>query len=583
MAGRVRGCGLSQANGSLQDQFMRHGGKLLVDQLAALGTRSIFLVPGESFLAVLDGLYDTAGIEGIICRHEGAAAMMAQASGKLSGQPGVVLVTRGPGAVNAVSGVYVAQQDETPLVLLVGLPPTAIDGLRPFQEIDLEALFSGLAKWTAIVRRTADIPAMISRAFHTAMTGRPGAAVIGLPQDVLDQAADAAVLPPAPRIEAAPSPHAMTTLEARLSEAQSPFMIVGGPGWSGRVQRQIEAFALRFDLPVATSFRCQDYFDNRHPSYVGHLGFGLDRKLAAGLRIADLLIVAGAPLGEVTTSANSLIESPTPRQTLVHVHPSADEIGRLHTTGLGIVSGASAFAEALRFIDPPAVRPWAALRRDLRAAYETSRRPVQQPFAVPQAFTEGAYAGVIDLSQTVSWLSETLPEDAIITNGAGNYAQFVHRYFTYKSYPASLGPASGSMGYGLPAAIAAKLAFPERTVVCFAGDGCLMMTLPDLATAVQYGLNIIILVINNGLYGTIRMHQEQIYPGHIFGTSLVNPDFVSLARSFGAWGERVEAAQDFSAVFERASKAPGPALIELAVDPDLIAPGKSLSSIAIKN
>lgn len=559
---------------------MRHGGKILVDQLAAHGTRTVFMVPGESFLAALDGLYDAANIQTVICRHEGAASMMADAAAKLSGTPGIVFVTRGPGAANAVSGVYVAQQDETPLVLFVGLPPAAMEGLRPFQDVDLAALFSGLAKWTAVVRRTADIPAVIARAFQTAMSGRPGPVVIGLPQDILDAQSEVATITPGSAVEAAPSPHAMTTLEARLAQAQSPFVIVGGPGWTPRVKSQIEAFALRFDLPVATSFRCQDYFDNRHPSYAGHLGFGLDKKLASGLRIADLLIVAGAPLGEVTTSANTLIESPVPRQSLVHIHPCADDIGHLHATSLGIVSGATAFAEALRFIEPPTAKPWAALRRDLRAAYEVSRRPCNTP---QESLAASTPPRTIDLGHAVRALSGTLPGDAIITNGAGNYAQFLHRYFVYKTYRTCLAPASGSMGYGLPAAIAAKIAHPERTVVCFAGDGCLMMTLPDLATAVQYGLNIIIIVANNGLYGTIRLQQEQAYPGRAIGTALVNPDFVSLARSFGASGERVDQAGDFEGAFERATKATGPAVIELILDPDAIAPGKALSALQAKN
>jgi acetolactate synthase I/II/III large subunit len=290
------------------------------------------------------------------------------------------------------------------------------------------------------------------------------------------------------------------------------------------------------------------------------------------VRIADLLIVAGAPLGEVTTAANTLIESPVPRQKLVHIHSSADEIGRLHATRLGIVSGATAFADALHFIEPPAVKPWAALRRDLRSAFEASQRVTQR----------AETTNTVDLAQAVRHLSDTLPTDAIITNGAGNYSQFLHRYFTFKSYRTSAGPACGSMGYGLPAAIAAKLANPDRQVVCLAGDGCLMMTLPELATAVQYGLNIVIIIANNGLYGTIRMHQEQTYPGRVIGTRLMNPNFASLARSFGAWGERVERTQDFAAAFERACRASGPALLELALDPDAIAPGKTLSGLAPK-
>jgi len=552
--------------------IVRHGGHGLIEQLAICGTRTIFLVPGESFLAALDGLHDSDSIDSIICRHEGAAAMMAQASARVTGQPGVVFVTRGPGIANAVSGIFVAQQDETPLVVLVGLPPTHLEGLKPFQDIDLSALFSGLAKSTAIVRRTADIPAAITRAFHLAASGRPGPVVVGLPEDVLKAPADELPLNPFGVAETAPSPHSMTSLEALLETAQSPLMIVGGPGWNAHVKTQVEAFAQRFDIPVATSFRCQDYFDNRHPSYIGHIGFGLDKKLAAGLRIADIVIVAGAPLGEVTTAANTLIAAPVPRQKLVHIHPDANEIGNVHATRLGIVSNAAAFAGALGFIEPPAHKPWTALRRDLRAAYEASLRP-------PASAAPLNADGPADLARVIQHLSDTLPETAILTNGAGNYSQFLHRHFAFKTFGTSLGPASGSMGYGLPAAIAAKLAYPGRTVVCLAGDGCLMMTLPDLATAVQYGLNIVILVANNGLYGTIRMHQESAYPGRVSGTKLINPDFASLARSFGATGERVETMTGFAPAFERACRATGPALLDLIVDPDAIAPGKTLSGL----
>ena len=551
---------------------MRHGGKILVEQLAAQGTGTVFMVPGESFLAALDGLYDST-ITTVVCRHEGGAAMMAEADAKLSGRPGVVFVTRGPGAANAASGLYVAQQDETPLVLFVGLPPMSLEGLRPFQDIDLASLYSDIAKWTAVVRRTSDLPGMIARAFLTAASGRPGPVVLGLPQDVLDQSSDVPVVEPAVAVDASPSTEVMTALEARLAEAQCPFMIVGGPGWNAGIKRQVEAFALRFDLPVAASFRCQDYFDNRHPSYAGHLGFGLDKKLASGLRIADLLITVGAPLGEVTTAGHTLIETPVPRQSLVQVHPSADEIGKLHKTSIGIASSSAAFARALRSIEPPPSKPWAALRRDLRSGYEASRKNQTRPAGTAPA------PGTVDLGHVVKALSDLLPDDAIVTNGAGNYAQFVHRTFTYKTYRTCLAPASGSMGYGLPAAIAAKLKFPERMVVCFAGDGCLMMTLPELATAVQYGLNIIVIVANNGMYGTIRMHQEQTYPGRVIGSSLVNPNFVTMARSFGASGERVEHADDFVPAFERAKSASGPVLIELILDPDTIEPGRTLGQI----
>jgi acetolactate synthase I/II/III large subunit len=557
---------------------VRQGGKIVIDQLAAQGVARLFMVPGESFLPALDALYDHQHVQGIVCRHEGGAAMAAEATGKLEGRPGVVFVTRGPGAANAVAGVYVAHTDETPLVLLVGLPPQRLADRRPFQDIDLERLFSGLSKWTTVVRETSELPEVFARAFRTALSDRPGPVVIGLPQNVLEDSADVADAPRSEPAEAAPSREALAAIEGALGHAQRPMMIVGGPGWTASAKANAEAFALRFDIPVVTAFRCQDYIDNDHAQFIGHLGFGRDATLDAAIRDADLLMVVGAPLGEVVTAGHSVIAHPDPEQALVHVHPSAAEIGMLHRTRLGIVSSSPNFLTGLRTLEPPQDKPWRGWRRDLRNATLKSRQPLSVGPSQPTAGVATPAVGVA-LDAVVHHVFKILPRNAIVTNGAGNYAQFVHRFGTFRSWRSNLAPVSGSMGYGLPAAIAAKLQDPDRPVVCFAGDGCLMMSLPELATAVQYGLPIIILVANNGLFGTIRLHQELAYPGRASGTALVNPDFAALAESFGAYGERVETTAAFPDAFARAANAGRPAVLDLMVEADVIAPGRRLSEL----
>ncbi len=545
---------------------MRHGGKILIDQLEAQGATTAFTVPGESFLAALDGLHDSNRIRTIICRQEGGAAMMAEAWGKMTGAPGVCFVTRGPGAANAMSGVHIAQQDSTPMVLFVGLPGERHEDREAFQEIETKQLFSSFVKWAAVIRATERIPEYVSRAFHVAVSGRPGPVVLGLPEDMLSAAAEARDARAARVAEPAPSPAAMAELAEMLGSAKSPLMIVGGPGWSSAVQARIERFAARLDLPVAAAFRFQDYMDNRHPCYVGHAGIGMDGKLAAAVRDADVLIVLGARLGEMTTSGYTLIDIPNPRQRLVHVHPSPDELGTVYAPDLPITATAHQFSAALDALAAPAGIPWRQRRADLRAACETVLTPVATP-------------GAVQLEQVVRTVSDMLPPDGIVANGAGNYAAFVHRYFQYKGYRTQLAPTSGSMGYGLPAAIAAKLADPMRPVVAFAGDGCFMMTSQELATAVQYGLDIVTIVCNNGMYGTIRMHQERNYPGRVVGTTLVNPDFAAFARSFGAHGETVRQTAEFGPAFERALAAGKPSVIELKIDPEALTPRQTLSQI----
>jgi acetolactate synthase-1/2/3 large subunit len=552
---------------------MTHGGKLLVDQLAVHGVSRVFEVPGESFLAVLDGLYDAPAIQTIVCRHEGGAALMAEATGKLTGQPGIAFVTRGPGVVNAVAGVYVAQQDATPMILFVGLPTTPLEERAPFQEIDIEALFACTAKWTAIIRSADRIPEYVSRAFRVAVSGRPGPVVIGLPENVLSAKTSAPTIAPQTLAGAAPAARDMSELAQRLGAAERPLVVVGGPGWSDGIRRAVETFARDFDLAVAASFRCQDYVDNRHASYVGHLGFTTDRKLKAGLKAADLVIAIGAELGDIATSGYSVLGGTD--QSFIQIHPDPSAILGYREASFSIAATSQAFADALAGFAPnlrgtggtaPIERPWSRFRRDLRAAYEESLVPRATP-------------GAVRMEDVVTTVSALLPEGGLVTNGAGNYSQWVHRYLQFKRYRSALAPMSGSMGYGLPAAIAAKLAHPDAPVVCFAGDGCFAMTSNELGTAVQYGLPIVILIANNGFFGTIRMHQERSFPGRPNGTSLVNPDFAALARAHGAYGATVTRSEDFEAVLRAALKADGPFVVDLRLDQDAINPLETLSGV----
>ena len=545
---------------------MRHGGKILVNQLEAQGAGAAFTVPGESFLAALDGLHDSNRIRTVICRQEGGASMMAEAWGKITGEPGVCFVTRGPGAANAMSGLHVAQQDSTPMVLFVGMPARDHEDREAFQEIEIKQVFSSYVKWAAVIRQTERIPEYVSRAFHTARSSRPGPVVLGLPEDMLAAEVEALDARPARVAEPQPSAADMAELRERLARAQRPLMIVGGPGWSREVQRAVEAFAERFDLPVAPAFRYQDYIDNRHRCHVGCAGIGIDAGLAGAISGADVLIVVGARLGEMTTSQYTLLGIPNPKQFLVHVHPSPDELGSVYRADLPIAAGAAAFARALGRMEAPSSVAWSGLTSELRAAYEKSLTPIALP-------------GAVRLADVVRTVSGMLPEDAIVTNGAGNYSAFVHRYFEYKGYRTQLAPTSGSMGYGLPAAIAAKLAHPTRAVVNFQGDGCFLMTGQELATAVQYALPIVTIIANNGLYGTIRMHQEREYPNRVIGTSLVNPDFAAYARSFGAEGFTVAETRDFAPAFAQALEARKPTVIDLKIDPEAISPRKTLSEI----
>ena len=545
----------------------RQGGKLLVDQLVVHGVDRAFTVPGESFLAVLDGFYDVKDkLPLVVCRHEAAAANMADAYGKLTGRPGVALVTRGPGATHAAIGVHTAFQDSTPMVLFVGDVGSDFRGREAFQEVDFAAMFAPLAKWAARIDDVDRIPEFVARAFQTASSGRRGPVVLALPEDMLAKSSKAADAKRYAPIEAHPGRDDLLKLQRLLAAAKRPLVILGGSGWTRAACEDMRRFVEANDLPCACAFRFQDLFDNRNERYVGDVGIGINPVLAERVRMADLLIVVGARLGEMTTSGYTLVEPPVPRQKLVHVHCGADEIGRVYQPELGIVSGMDAFAAAVASLTPVENPPWKGAAGEARADYVawSSRREIP---------------GRVQMWEVVDWLNQHAPEDTIYCNGAGNFSTWLHRFHRYTGMRTQLGPTSGAMGYGVPGAIAAKLVHPDRTVVCFSGDGDFLMSGQELATAVQYNAAVVIVVVNNGMYGTIRMHQEKHYPGRVIGTQLQNPHFAAYARSFGALGEIVEDTAQFGPAMERCLASGKPAVIELRIDPQAITPNTTLDKI----
>lgn len=544
----------------------RHGGRILADQLSKQGCDRVFLVPGESYLAVLDGLHDVPEIEAVVCRQEGGAAMMADAYGKLTGRPGVCFVTRGPGATNASAGVHIAFQDSTPMVLFIGQVGGDMVDREAFQEVDYRRMFSPLAKWAAQIDRIDRIPEYVSQAWHVAQSGRPGPVVLALPEDMLTQRAVVTDAAPANPARACPGPADLQSLSGMLSAAERPLILLGGPGWSDTARQQLEAFCTRTNLPVSAVFRYQDYVDNRHPCYAGHCGIGPLASLKDAVKDADLLLVIGARLGEMTTSGYSLLDIPNPKQKLVHVHPDPSELGRVYRPDLAIVSTTSNFAAALDQLTPTVQSGIAARTSALHQAYLDSLTPLPTP-------------GDVQMEAVVKHVDAVLPDDAIITNGAGNYAGWVHRYYRFRQFRSQLAPTSGSMGYGLPAAVAAKLTAPEREVVCFAGDGCYMMHGQELATAVQHGLDITIIVSNNATYGTIRMHQEREYPTRVSGTDLLNPNFAKLADAYGGLGIRVTKTSEFEDALAKARAFKGPALIELMTSAEAISVTTTISKL----
>ena len=545
---------------------MRSGGQILVANLLAQRATLAFGVPGESYLAVLDALHDAAGrLRFVVCRHEGGAAYMAEACGKLTGRPGILFVTRGPGASNAAVGIHTAMQDSTPLIAFVGQVGTGMVDREAFQEIDYRRMYGSVAKWVAQIDRAERIPEYVAHAYRVAMSGRPGPVVLALPEDMLAADADVADAPYVEAIAAAAPRDDVRRVEAMLRDAHRPLVIVGGTRWDDAARGALVRFAEASQLPIACAFRRQDLFDNAHPLYAGDVGIGINPKLAARVREADVLLVIGERLGEMTTSGYTLLDVPVPKQTLVHVHPDALELGRVYQPALAIAATPGAFLAA---IDERAVVPVA--RRDAatpaHADYDAWRARRQVP-------------GDVDLWRVVQWLDERLPADAVLTNGAGNYTAWVHRLFRYGGGRRQLAPYSGSMGYGVPSAVAAKLVHPERAVVSWNGDGCFLMNGQELATAVQYGLAVVFVVIDNGMYGTIRMHQEREYPGRVVGTDLVNPDFAQLARAYGAYGETIASTDAFGPAFERALAVNRPALLHVKIDPQAITMNATLDAL----
>jgi acetolactate synthase-1/2/3 large subunit len=543
---------------------VRSGGRILVDQLELNEVDLAFCLPGESFLPVLDALYD-APIKLISCRHEQGAANAAEAYGKLTGRPGICFVTRGPGATQAAVGVHTARQDSTPMILFAGHVPRGVQGREAWQELDYARVFGGLAKAAWHVDSAARIPEHVARAFSLALSGRPGPVVLALPEDVLAETSDAADGAPVRIGQAAPGRAELEELRSLLATAERPLVVVGEGGWTQETGEDVLAFCEANVLPVACAFRCQDFVDNHSASYVGVLGVAMDDALAARLRDADLVLAVGGRLGEVPTRRYSLLDLPAPRQTLVHVHPDPNELGFVYEPDLPIVSALPGFAEALRTLEPVEPR-WRAWTEAARADYEANLR--HEPMEGP-----------VDLSEIMAFLRQRLPGDAIQTCGAGNFTVWAHRFAEFTQYGTQVCPRSGSMGYGVAAAVAAKLVHPERIAVCFTGDGDFVMSSPEFATAVQYELPIVVLLVNNGMYATIRMHQERLFPGRVIGTTLENPDFPALAEAYGGYGERVESTEGFGAALERALASGKPALLELPVDPERISPRIKLSDL----
>lgn len=546
----------------MNNQKKKSGGEVLVDALIAHGTKMVYCVPGESFLPVIDALYQNREqIQTIVCRHESGAGNMAEAYGKLCNEPGIAFVTRGPGATNASIAVHTARQDSTPMILFIGQVDTQAFGREAWQEIDYRHMFGSIAKWVDQIDDVQRLPEMIARAYSIATSGRPGPVVLALPEDMLSREVDSPVLTKYKRSGAAPSNEDIQSLEALVEKAKKPLLMLGGGAWTKDAGEKIAEFANNHSLPIISAFRRQDIVDNLHSNYCGEAGLGMNPKLSARIQAADLILCVGARLGETTTNGYTLIDIPYPKNTLVHVHADANELGKVYQASLAINSTPTAFASAVSHLkdkggDQESRKAWLKEARD---DYLETLKPVK------------ARSGV-NLSEVMIALQKLAPKETVISNGAGNYTLWVQRFYQYRGFRTQLAPTSGTMGYGLPAAIAAKLLDPSRPAICFAGDGCFLMTSQELATAVQYGANVIVIVVNNGTYGSIRMHQERHYPGNVWATDLNNPDFVELARSYGANAERIENTSDFEAAFQRALNANKPTVIELVTDKEILTP-----------
>nr|WP_321524395.1 thiamine pyrophosphate-binding protein [uncultured Cohaesibacter sp.] len=550
------------------------GATLLVDCLVEQGASTIFGVPGESYLSVLDAIYDAPTLRYVNARQEGGASMMADAWAKLTGEVGLCMVTRGPGATNASSGVHVAFQDSTPMILFIGQVASDQIEREAFQEIDYRRMFGQMAKWVAQIDDAARIPEYVARAYRTALSGRPGPVVLALPEDMLiTEIEKPAVLPArAKPADSAPSAEAMRELEGLVSEAEHPFMIIGGGGWSEKAKEAVTLFAEQNGIPVGTSFRCQDYFPNTHPNFAGHVGIGIDPALAARIRQSDVLIVLGARLGEMTTSGYTLINTPVPSQTLIHIHADPEELGRVYQPTLAIAARHETMAlmlGALGTIRKTGDHAWV---RDANAGYQAFS-------AIPAR----KLPGDVQMAEIMKHVEANTPDNTVFTNGAGNYAIWLHRFIKYRGWRTQLAPTSGSMGYGMPAVVAAAIQDPSRPAICFAGDGCFQMTCQEFATAAQEGAPIKVIVVNNSMYGTIRMHQEREYPTRISGTALRNPDFAAMAAAMGGHAEKVLKTDEFPAAFARMMAHNGPALIEIITDPEALTPVKTITDFRTKS
>ena len=553
----------------------RLAGHLLVEALIAQGVDTCFGVPGESYLAVLDGFHEHRDeIRFIACRQEGGASFMAEAQGKLTGRPGICFVTRGPGATNASIGLHTAFQDSTPMVLFIGQVASDQRDREAFQEVDYRQMFGpgtlGMAKWVGEVEDPDRLPEYVSRAFHVAMQGRPGPVVVVLPEDMLTTVTAAPVLGRAEPAQAWPTPTSLATVAEMLSGAQRPFVLVGGSGWDAAACLALEHFAEAWELPVGCAFRFQDLFDNRHPNYAGDVGIGINPKLAARVRNADVILTIGARLGEMTTGGYTLLQAPRPAQRLIHVHAGAEELGRVYDAEVLIQASMACAAPALATLVPPADRPWAAATALAHEEYEANLEPTP--------------VGPLDMAEVVLTMQRLAPQDTVYTNGAGNYSGWLHRFCRYQGMRhagrTQLAPTSGAMGYGVPAAVAAALLYPERTVVNMAGDGDFLMTGQELATATGYGATrLIIIVVDNGTYGTIRMHQEREYPGRVSGSDLFNPDFAALAVAYGWTAERMETTEEFEPAFARALAKATPTLLHLRLDADVSTSRTTLTAL----
>ncbi|WP_068304284.1 thiamine pyrophosphate-binding protein [Kordiimonas lacus] len=546
------------------------GGQALIDALIANGADTAFGVPGESYLAALDAFHGAEEkLKFITTRHEAGAANMAEAYGKMTGKPGICFVTRGPGASHATIGLHTAFQDSTPMIMFIGQVAADQVEREAFQEIDYRRFLSEVTKWTAEINDASRMAEYVGRAFRVATSGRPGPVALALPEDMLRELCDAQECVPYKPALAHPGSADMAELKKLLEGAERPFVMLGGSGWDNQSVADMQAFAEKNNLGISVSFRCQDRFNNNHPNYIGDMGIGANPKLVKRMQDADVILVLGPRLGEMTTGGYERLSVPVPSQTLIHMHQGAEELGRVYQPDLAINATPQTIAPLLKDMELAGSDKWTGQTAEARADFEAWTTPNENP-------------GNVQVAKLYEHMREVLPEDSIFCNGAGNYAAWLHRFYRYRAFPTQLAPTSGAMGYGVPAAIAAKIVHPEKTVIACAGDGCFMMSAMELATAARYSANVIFLVFNNSMFGTIRMHQERDYPYRVSGTELTNPDFVAMAESFDLHASRVDTTDAFAPALDAARKSGKPALIEITIDPEAIGPTATLSGLRQK-